>query len=483
MKKVTTSIALVFLLTAAGFGSQTVFADNAEARPWQNFFSGNDRLSFHVDPLEYVTLKNGIRVYLKENPMVPKAAVEIFIEGGTFEESADTLGLTSLWGNSVTFSGSASYPREKLASYLESRAASFSFESSLERSSFSLHTLSPYLAEDWSVVWSVLQQPRFAPEDVALLQSMSVQQIRRRSEKPSSMAYHGASYILWRDNVRSRMATVATVTALTPEHMRQWHKKVLQAERISVLVSGDFDRERLIDAFEKSLGTLTKGETAPEALLEVKTAPAVERLLYLQEKNIPQTTLIWRAPGLEHRSKDYYALKLYDFILGGSSFNSYLTGEIRTKRGWAYAAYSHYSSGAYTGDLTIFIQTQNETALGVIRVMREILAHPENFLSEERLAAAKLSLENRFVFLFETPEKLAELQLSLGWDKLPPDYLNDFLGEINKVTLDDLYRIAKTWYHPDRFFISAVGPVEAFPVDELRAAGFDRIEKFELPIE
>lgn len=459
-----------------------IWAKGSEQRPWERFFGGQ-KPEVHVKPLEYTDLKNGIRVYFKENSFAPKATLKIFIKGGTYEEPDEKLGLTALWGNSLTYSGSQSHPRDELAGYLEMRATDFVFASGLERAAFSVSALSPYLLEDWQIIWDVLKNPRFAAEDVALIKEMKLQKIRRRNEKPSKMAYDGAKRVLWHDNLRSKMATIQTVSSISVDDLKNWHKVALSAGRISVLVSGDFDRGALLQAFESTLGSLSSGVKADSSRLEVKKVPQRPRHIYLQEKAIPQTTLVWRAPGIVHRSKDYYALKLYDFILGGSSFNSYLTGEIRTKRGWAYAVYSHYSSGAHTGDLTIFLQTQNQNATAAVQLMNELLASPEKFLTEEKLAAAKLSLANRFVFLFETPEKLAELQLSLSWDELPDDYLNTFLVEIDKVTLEDLYRIAKTYYHPDRFFLSAVGPVEALDPAKVKAAGYKKIEKIKLPVE
>jgi len=58
----------------------------------------------------------------------------------------------------------------------------------------------------------------------------------------------------------------------------------------------------------------------------------------------------------------------------------------------------------------------------------------------------------------ETPETLARLQLSLKWDNLPDDYLTHYLENIQKVTSNDLRRVARKYYSPESFFASIVGP-------------------------
>jgi zinc protease len=80
---------------------------------------------------------------------------------------------------------------------------------------------------------------------------------------------------------------------------------------------------------------------------------------------------------------NYYTLRLFDFLLGGDSFNSYLTQKIRTEKGWAYSAYSSFETDDFTGSIMLFTQTANMNLPEVIAAIDDILAKPEDFISKD----------------------------------------------------------------------------------------------------
>ena len=449
-------------------------------RPWKPYMKG-EPIQFKIPPLEEITLSNGIHVFYRENKLLPKVSLTLIFDGGTFEEQPENAGITSLWGESIVVSGSEKYPRDKLAAYLEQHGSGFQFNSSLERSTFSLSSLSSFFMEDLSVVFSVLLSPRFDAPDVQLLKNQTIEGIKKRGEKPGKSAYLAAQLIEWKGKLRSNIVTYDSIKKTTREDLAKWHKKMVASNRLSILITGDFDKEQLSTWLEAELPKLAPGKSPlnlDKLAVDPDTRGKQKHPAYLLKKNIPQTSILFRAPGINHSHPDYYALKLFDLILGGNSFNSHLTQVIRTKNGWAYSVYSHYSSGAYTGNITLFMQTANKNVPNVISTVRDILNNPDSFLTEMALAEAKSSLRNRYVFLAETPEKLAALQLSLMWEGLSTTYLDDFLQHIDQVSLKDLKRIAKKYYDFDRFFITMVGPE---PQYSKHPSWMPRFSDFELP--
>ncbi|MES0489304.1 MAG: pitrilysin family protein [Leptospirales bacterium] len=453
---------------------------DANERPWKPYLDG-DPIQFKIPPLEEVTLSNGVKVYYRENKLLPKVSITLIFEGGTFEENRENAGITTLWGESVVASGSEQYPRDKLAAYLEQHGSGFYFQSGLERSTFSLSSLSSFFMEDLSVVMSVLLAPRFDAPDVQLIKNQTMEGVKKRGEKPAQSAYLAAGLIEWKGKIRSNIKTIDSITNITREGLVAWHKKMAASNRLTILITGDFDKDKLTAWLEGELPKFTPGKTPLNLKLlavDPDTRLKQKHPTYLLKKDIPQTSILFRAPGINHAHPDYYALKLFDLILGGNSFSSHLTQVIRTKNGWAYSVYSHYSSGAYTGNITLFMQTANKNVPNVLAKVREILNNPDSFLTELALEEAKSSLRNRYVFLAETPEKLASLQLSLLWEGLLDTYLDDFLKNIDKVTLADLKRIGKKYYSFDRFFITLVGPE---PIYSKRPSWLPEFSDVELP--
>ncbi|MDH5720968.1 MAG: insulinase family protein [Spirochaetia bacterium] len=462
--------------------SKINYSDNGK-RPWEKYLK-NETLKLEIPDMQFFTLKNGIKVYFAENTMLPRTFLKLYIEGGEFEESADKTGLTSLWGDLVVYSGSQEYPREKLAEYLEKRASSFSFSSGLERASFSVSSLSHFFKDDLNIFLSILNAPRFFEEDFSLLKKKTLKGIEKRKENPGGMAYIGSSLKLWENTTRGAITTKKTIESIKNEDFLAWQKKMNSAERMTILLAGDYKKEQIENLLNETIGSLPfKNENLPNNTPLDKPPKNIQFKTFHIVKDIPQTTVLLTAKGINHASDDYYALKIYDFILGGSSFNSMLTREIRTKKGWAYSVYSHYSSGLRYGTIKIFAQTGNQNVFDLLKTVDSILSKPSDFIDENNLSDALQSLRNKFIFLYETPEDLVSTQLSLMWDGLKPDYLKNFISNLEKTNVNDLLSIAKKHYKSDDFFLIVVGPENLFSNQDAMKdiPWLKSIEKLEIP--
>lgn len=446
------------ILVLAGFPLAAKSAADIPSRSWYHYIK-DEMPPARIPAIAKFRLSNGIEVYHLYADQVPLVHMQIILEGGGFEVSNEKLGLNSIWGETVVFSGATDFGRDELSQYLESRASTFSFGAGLERSSFTLNSMAHYFARDLRTAFRVLSTPRLAKEDFELIQKRVLQEFERRDENPSKWASLGMTKLYWGDTLRGRYATVRTVKNITAQDLAAWHQKMWRGERISIAVTGAIKQDELKKILEETLGKLARDEKSrPDlAVMRIK-ASAAPKALSILPRDIPQTTVIYKAPGMRHTDADYYALRIFDFLLGGDSFNSYLTQKIRTEKGWAYTAYSTFETDDFTGALMLFTQTANASLPDVIAMIDDILAKPGDFISAQKIAEAKLSLKNKFVFLFENPTQYMKLYLQLKWDGLPESYLPDYAKYLSKVTEADVLRVAKQYYRPENFTVLLCGP-------------------------
>lgn len=452
------AFASLILLTVALGALYAAGARTIAERPWQHYVRA-EMPPAKIPQVEKFNLKNGVQVYFLKADHVPLVHMQVYVEGGAFEVPDDKLGVHSLWGETVVFSGSEELNREKLSQYMESRASTFSFGAGAERSAFTLNSMSHYFVRDLQTTFAVLQKPAFAPDDFGLLKKRVLQEFARRDENPAKWAALGSTRMYWGGTLRGRYATIRTVNAVNREDIALWHQRMWRGERLSIAVTGSIDATELKKALDSTYGNMAvdaKSRPNPDALHVYPTAKP--NVLNILPKDIPQTTVIYKAPGLKHTDANYYTLRLFDFLLGGDSFNSYLTQKIRTEKGWAYSAYSSFETDDFTGSIMLFTQTANMNLPDVIAAIDEILAKPEAFISKDKIAEAKRSLKNKFVFLFENPVQYMKLYLQLKWDGLPENYLNDYAVNLDKVTEADVLRLAKQYYKPENFSILLCGP-------------------------
>ncbi|HMY11594.1 MAG TPA: insulinase family protein, partial [Turneriella sp.] len=217
------------------FGLAPLAAEKAkvqpEDRPWYHYIR-EEMPEAKIPVVDRFRLNNGIEVYYLKSDTVPLVHMQVIIDGGGFEVPDDKLGLHSLWGDTVVFSGSDKMNRDGLSNYLESRASAFSFSAGAERSTFNLRSMAHYFERDLQTVFEVLQKPRLAGDDFELLRKRVLQELERRDENPAKWAALGMSRLYWGDTLRGRYATRRTVAALKTEDLRAWHDRVWRGERL-----------------------------------------------------------------------------------------------------------------------------------------------------------------------------------------------------------------------------------------------------------
>jgi len=431
-------------------------------RPWYHYIE-EKMPPVKIPVVAKFKLKNGIEVFYLEDDHVPLVNLQIIFEGGGFEVTNEKLGLNGLWGETLVFSGSDAMSRDQLANYLESRSTNLNFSGGLERSTISLGSLSHYFARDLKTIFEVLSSPRLASEDFELIRKRILQEFERRDENPSKWASLGMTKAYWGETLRGRYATTRTVKNLTGTDLKGWHKKMWRGERLSLTLTGAIKAQDARVILDETFGSLVVSQKDGVDLkaMQIKSV-AKPNTLGILPRDIPQTTVVYKAPLMKHGDADYYALRIFDFLLGGDSFNSHLTQKIRTEKGWAYTAYSTFETDDFTGSAMLFTQTANQNLPDVMQLMDEILAKPESFVNAEKIAQAKLSLRNKFVFLFENSHQYMRLYMQLKYDALPETYLADFAKHLDAVTLEDVLRVARTYYKPENFTVLICGPGDVY---------------------
>jgi len=148
-----------------------------------------------------------------------------------------------------------------------------------------------------------------------------------------------------------------------------------------------------------------------------------------------------------------------NFILGGGGFTSRLLQEIRSTKGLAYSVWSYFIGGE--NDKGFFLtggETKAASSFEFISATRDIIRRMiEKGVSDKELMLAKESILNSFIFGFDKDVKIVSKYVWLEYNNLPPDYLEKFRDNIQKVTRSDVKKTAKKYLHPDEMIILAVG--------------------------
>jgi zinc protease len=165
------------------------------------------------------------------------------------------------------------------------------------------------------------------------------------------------------------------------------------------------------------------------------------------------------APGISRDDPDYFALFVGNYVLGGGGFVSRITEEVRQKRGLAYSAYSYFMPLQRRGPFLIGMQTQRDQAGEALEVARRTL---REFVADgptgRELEAAKQNIIGGYPLRIDSNRKIHEYLALIGFYRLPLTYLEDFVKNVERVTVADVRDAFRRRVHPDRMVTVVVGP-------------------------
>jgi zinc protease len=164
--------------------------------------------------------------------------------------------------------------------------------------------------------------------------------------------------------------------------------------------------------------------------------------------------------GISRTNPDFYAITVMNHVLGAGGFSSRLMDSIRDKQGLAYGITSHYDARSMPGSFWINLQTRTETTNQAINsVLTEMKAIREAPVSDQELADAKSFLMGSFPLRLDTTAKLAKVLAQVEFFGLGFDYFSQYPKWIERVTKEDVQRVAKQYLDPQRYALVVVGNI------------------------
>jgi zinc protease len=130
---------------------------------------------------------------------------------------------------------------------------------------------------------------------------------------------------------------------------------------------------------------------------------------------------------------------------------------IRDNQGLAYGVGSTFDANLMPGAFMVSLQTRNETANQAIAgVLTELNGIRDAPVTDEELADAKAYLMGSFPLRLDTTGKLAEVLSQVEFYGLGMDYFTRYPSWIEKVTKEDVLRVAKQYLNPTNYALVVV---------------------------
>jgi zinc protease len=403
-------------------------------------------------PIQHWQTKGGARVYFVENHDLPMIDLSVEFPAGAAYDSAPKSGAASMTQRMLS-RGAEGMSEEDMARGIADVGAQLGGSFDADRAGLSLRTLSSPEERDRAldIFARALQRPVFPEAVLAREKARLIAALKEADTKPDTIATRAFQRMLYRDHPYALRSTgeVDTVQRLTREDLVQFYRRHYLASRAVVALVGDLaraDAERIAE--QVTSGLPSDGGAAIEL-------PPVPPLPNAETRAIPhpatQSHIYLGAPGITRHDPDYFPLVVGNHILGGGGFVSRITEEVRTKRGLAYSAYSYFTPLQVKGPFTIGMQTKREQAqqaLDVVRAtLREFIAKGP---TEAELAAAKKNIIGGFPLRIDSNRDIHGYLAVIGFYRLPLTYLDDYVKNVDKVTVAEIRDAFSRRIDPER---------------------------------
>jgi zinc protease len=465
--------AIVFaaVVLIGGSGQLWAQAQPSSQQPWQQI--PIPKLpAFHPAQPNRIELPNGMVIFLQEDHELPIIDGTARIRGGERSAPATKTGLMDVYGEAWRTGGTKTQTGDQLDDFLEQRAAKVETGGGIDSTSVSWSCLKGDFDDVFRVFEDLLKNPEFRADKIEIAQKGMYDAISRRNDDPAQIAGREAAKLAYgANNPYARSPEYATVAAIKRQDLVEWHGRYVHPNNIILGVVGDFDSAKMEARLREAFATWPKGAAASDP--EIKPDPAKPGYYEVDKTDVNQSNIQLVALGITRKNPDYYATSVFNEAFGGG-FSSRLFNDIRTTKGLAYAVGGGVGAGwDHPGILRMMVRTKSITTVESIQAIDDELdALPKRPIDDAEIKRAKDAILNSFVFRFDSPEKVLQEKMAYEFYGYPLDFLENFQKEIEKVTKEDVARVAAKYIHRDQMAVLVVGNTKEFdkPLSSLGTA-------------
>lgn len=403
------------------------------------------------------TLPNGLRVIVVERHGLPLVTMHLAVGAGGEDEPVTKRSIADYAAAMLTH-GTTKHSAVELAATMDFVGGQLQASADLE----STHVVCESLVHDFATCLTLLPevalQPSFPEDEMRIVGSQLTAALKEQRDDPRALAGVHLLNLVWGDNhARGWPRTPEAIAAIKRADLVAWHKARFVPGNAVLAVAGDVDAAKLKTELGRAFQTW-RGGTAPAAPKYADPVLKGQRIRLIDKPDAPQSQIALGELGVAQKDKDYLAMVLVNYVLGGGDFSSRLLNAVRVQRGKSYGAESELERWRSRGMLVASTFTRTPETVGTLRiVLGELAKMQQSGPTAEELAAAKAAIAGRYPAGFETAADAASIVLAADLHGLPDSWVSNFPVAIAQVGLDEVKAAAKAHVDAENVDVVIVG--------------------------
>lgn len=381
---------------------------------------------------------------------IPALTITAQIGYGSLYEKKENAGISTLLSKTISLAGSRQFPGNSLYQTIENIGGKIYFDASWEETSITITVLDRHAEIAFRVLADLIKAPLIDKNTLADARSLVEESLKHQRDMPHIVAFEALREILFCGDSYGANPTKKSLHSITPEALEVIVRTYFTSGNIILGISSSLDGPRVEGLAKKYFSDIKKGHRQKYVIDNALLFSNLEKnrgKIFLIPRDIPQATIAVGTIAPPIGVPDEFSLSCMNYILGGGSFNSRLMTEIRTKRGLTYSTASVVRFRKETGLFLAYAQTRNDEAPLTLKLMMEnIESMKMNEVAKDELEWMRLSLENSYIFEFDTPRNILGKYLFLDYYNLNESYLSGYLEKIRSVSSSSIMQSAKNLF-------------------------------------
>jgi predicted Zn-dependent peptidase len=277
-------------------------------------------------------------------------------------------------------------------------------------------------------------------------------------DDPASYISDLMSKVLYGDQALGRSTLgddKATIISFSQNNFLEFKNCLYVPKNIVIATAGKIDENKVIEKIKAYFTDMpARDKKQFEPVIEKQKKP--QSLVFYKKTDQAHLMLGFRAYSIFH--PDRHVLNVIEVLLG-RSMSSRLFIEVRERRGWAYYIGTSYWEFADTGALctgTGLKLDKIEEAISVILSEHNKLKN--ELVSSEELEKVKNYIKGRIALSFEDSMATAGFFGEQELSKNKIETYEEICEKINKVTAEDIQRVANDIFRNEKLNMAIIGP-------------------------
>lgn len=402
-------------------------------------------------PKEF-TMPNGLKVMVVEDHKLPRVSYTLTIDTPPYSEG-DKVGVAALT-SAVVGNGTTKTSKDKFNDEIDFLGARINFWNTGASGS----GLSKYSDRILELLAEGALNPLFTQEEFDKAKAQALEGLKAEEKSTSAIASRLENALLYGLNhPNGEFETEQSINKITLNDVKQNYTSYFVPEQAYLVIIGDVNFDKVKAKVEKLFSGWAKA-SAPVTTYPAAKNVAKTQIDFVNVPNAVQSEIsLVNLVDLKMTDKDYFAVIMANQILGGGG-EGRLFLNLREAHGWTYGAYSSISASKYTTKFKSQASVRNAvTDSAVMEFRNELNNIRQKPATEEELKLAKAKYIGNFVMETQKPATIAMFALRTKTQNLPSNFYENFIKNINAVTLKDVQEAAQKYFMADNMRIVIAG--------------------------